>query len=601
MEEEIKEVNYEPTEKQSKVVNRVWDRFVKMQEERDKKRRYFDGRTLTQYVNDNVDAYNGIVPDEIKETKEAWQSLIFDQKTRGKVKAVVALVTSGRPFVNLIGKTREDDKNADDIRLVFEDSHQQEEGQYKLYMQTLSCAVKGTVIVEEGYEEKKKTVKKITSINPETGKVKYKKETIIEGGAGHCYSKIVPLLNFYPNENCSELKHDCIVMEYPTQEVFDKRYGKYDQAKYVKPGITYDNIDNIEYKSVKEDRNDIIEVMKYYNEDLDEFVILANGVWLNPQDDDEVCPLPYNHKHLPFVKTVFEPADEDVFYGKALPDLMAGEQETINALLRMTVDQEVLSIHKPILMGNGAELDSYQMFPGKTFRTTGSIEDIRELDISGTQNSTFQILEWLDKKSDVNTAVSANTMGVHSGKKTAKEATLLDENAKRLSGNFQTFIYHLLFHRAKRRVSNICQFYRQPVQYSALKDKYGNPIRNKAGEEITRPVYREVPISKPGKKPFWVNLTPDKCDSQFIIKLVEDIEPSMTRQQQLEVATAMLEESKQNPLMDADEVTINWILKLGSNPDRFYIKPKPKEMAASINGTLKNNQGAMGGAVPQQA
>jgi len=101
--------------------------------------------------------------------------------------------------------------------------------------------------------------------------------------------------------------------------------------------------------------------------------------------------------------------------------LMAGEQDTINALLRMTVDQEVLSIHKPIFAGQGSELESYRLFPGLINRITGDIDQIREMEISGTKNSTFQTLEWLDKKSDVNTATGANTMGVHSGKKTQEE------------------------------------------------------------------------------------------------------------------------------------------------------------------------------------
>ena len=585
MDEEKKEksieVEYFPTDAQSEVVSRMYQRFNDMRDARDDNRREFDGRTLTEYVNDNVDSYNGIVPDEIKETKEAWQSLIFDQKTRGKVKAIVAMITSGRPFINLIGETETDHQNAEDIRLVFEDSHRREEGQYKLYLQTLDCAIKGTVIVEEGYREVKKEVKTIIGFNHETGLAKIKKETIIEGGAGHCYTGIVPILNFYPNENCPELKHDCIVVEAITQEVFDKRYGKFEYAKYVKTGIAYGDFADSDYKSTMEDDSELIEVFKYYNEDIDEFIIVCNGVWLNPQDKDEVCPLPFNHKQLPFAKTVFEPADTDLFYGKGMPDIMAGEQETINALLRMTVDQEVLSIHKPIMLGQGSELDSYQLFPGKTFRSTGDLDQVREMDISGTQNSTFQVLEWLDKKSDVNTSVSSNTMGVAGGRKTAKEAVLLDENAKRMSGNFQTFIYHLLYQRAEMRVRNICQFYKDHISYDILKDKYG---KKKPGKG--QPKYREVAIDRIGNEPFWVKLSPEMCGAKLIVRLEADVEPSMTRQEQLDVASALLEEAKVNPLIDADAATINFILKTGSNPEKFYMKPTREDMEASKDGKV---------------
>lgn len=598
----IEQEEYDPNEKQKEVINRVFDRFTSMKEERDKARREFDGRTLKEYVNDGVDAYNGIVPEEIKETKEAWQSLIFDQKTRGKVKAIVALVTAGRPFINLMGKTEADNKFAEDMRLVFEDTHRMENSSYKTYKQILSACVKGTVIVEEGYQEIKKKVKEITSIDQMTGKAKFREKEVIEGGAGSVYSKIVPLLNFYMNENCAELKHDCIVMSYPKKEVFEKTYGKYEEAKYVKPGITYDDIDGIEYKSVAMNTHDNIEVMKYYNEDTDEFVILANGVWLNPQDKDQVCPLPFNHKQLPFVKTVFELADEEVPYGKHLPDIMAGDQETINALLRMTVDQEVLSIHKPILLGQGAELESYQMFPGKTFRVNGEIDQVRELDISGTQNSTFQILEWLDKKSDVNTAVDANTMGVHSGKKTAKEATLLDENSKRLAGTFQTFVYKLLWERALLRIENICQFYKQPIQYSVLKDKNGTPLENKNGKPIKAPQYREIATGELGGQPRWIKVKPEMCQAKYYVRLEEDIEPSMTRQERLSQAMGLLEEAKANPLISADEATLEFIRALGKNPERFYIKPTPDDMEASVNGKIAGGEmPPQGGGMPPES
>jgi hypothetical protein len=557
-----------------------------MRTERDKPRREFDGRTLATYIKDNVDAYNGIVPDSIRQTKEDWQSLIFDQKTRAKVKAIVANISSSRPYINVYGATELDNKRASDMRLVFEDSHKVEEGFYKLYLQTLSAAVKGTVIVEEGYQEKKKEVKDIIGFNHETGKAKVKKRSIIEGGCGHVYGDIVPILNFYSNEHSPEIEHDCIVVKYYNKDSFDNEFGGYEEAKYVKPGIYNDSLDEDEYKSIGDDRKDIIEVMKYYNEDLDEFIMIANGVWLNPQDDDEICPLPFNHKKLPFVKTVFEPADENLFYGKAMPDLMAGEQDTINALLRMTVDQEVLSIHKPILLGDGAEIDSYQMFPGKTFRMTGDVNQAKEMDISGTQQSTFQVLEWLDKKSDINTAIGANTMGVHSGKKTAKEAVILDENAKKLSGNFKVFIEHLLFKRAELRVENICQFYKDPIQYTVLKDKYGNPVKDRNGNNKKVPVNREILVDRPGAKPFWVKVNDEMCEAKYIVRLNKDVEPPTTRQELLNVAMALLEESKNNPLIDADESTINFIVRLGLDPDRFYIKPKPEEVAG--NSKLSN-------------
>ncbi len=53
-----------------------------------------------------------------------------------------------------------------------------------------------------------------------------------------------------------------------------------------------------------------VNVAKYYNKDTDEYIVLANGVWINPGDKKvedkvesyEVLPIPYSHKQLPVVQ-----------------------------------------------------------------------------------------------------------------------------------------------------------------------------------------------------------------------------------------------------------------------------------------------------------
>lgn len=104
--EETKILNYLPSEKEVKVINRVFYRFQKMKEERDKARHEFDGMTLTEYVNASMDAYNGIVSEELKATKEDWQSVIWDHKTRGKVKTTISLIIGMRPFISITGKRK---------------------------------------------------------------------------------------------------------------------------------------------------------------------------------------------------------------------------------------------------------------------------------------------------------------------------------------------------------------------------------------------------------------------------------------------------------------------------------------------------------------
>lgn len=578
--EEKKEVfnNFVPSEKEVTVINRVFERFNKMKEERDQERHEFDGMTLTNYVNASMDAYNGIVSDDLKLTKENWQSIIWDHKTRGKVKTTISMIIGMRPFIYIAGKKELYNKYAADVFEIYEDSWKNENGSYKLYLQALSACNKGTVIVEEIYREEKIRKKEIVSVNQQTGKVRYREKEIIKGGAGRVEANIVPLLNFYPNENSAEIEHDCCVVGLYEEKVFQNKFGKYPNAAYIKPGIfSSTNYDGIKYKSISKDSNTLIEMIRYYNEDTDEFVMLANGFWLNPQEDDEVSPIPFNHKKLPFTKTVFELADEDNFYGKSLPDLMRGEQDADNALIRLMIDQEILAINKPILLGMGIEMESYELYPGAIKKMTGDISQMKEMDISGATQSGFQLLQLLKNNSDVNTSIDPTAQGVHSGRKTARETVILDENSKRNSGPFQMHIYKLLLDRAKLRIENIKQFYTNPVQYSVLKDAMGNPVMDSSGKKkITKPEYREIPISKPGKNPKWMKIDPAIKGADFELRFIEDYEVTDNRSYRIEMAKALLDEAKANPLINADEATIEYLETIRKNPERFYIKPDPQ-------------------------
>lgn len=572
------DTSYIPSKKETEVINRVFTRYQRMQSERDNTRREFDGMTLTQYVNNSMDAYNGIVSNELKAAKEDWQSIIWDHKTRGKVKTVIAMIIGTRPFMSIFGKNEKSNEYASDVFEVYEDSWKNENGSYKLYLQALSACCKGTVIVEEIYDETKIKQKEIVSVDQQTGQIKFKEKEVIKDGVGHVKVNIVNLLNFYPNENSAEIEHDCCVVNIYSEKAFENKFGKYPNAQYVKPGvfISGNDQDKILYTSIAQNKSNLIEVIRYYNEDLDEFVILANGFWINPQGE-EVSPIPFDHKKLPFAKTVFELADEECFFGKSLPDLMRGEQDADNALLRLMIDQEILNVNKPILLGMGIEIESYQLYPGKTIKMTGPIEQMKEMDMTGASQSGFQLLQLLKGNSDINTSIDPTAQGVHSGRKTARETVILDENSKRNSGPFQLHIYKLLLDRAVLRVENIKQFYTQPLQYSVLSGKYGVTLNSK-GKTKTKPKYREITVTKSGKVPQWIKVKPEIKGCDFEIRFVEDFEVTDNRSYRIEMSKALLDEAKANPLINADEATIEYLESIRKNPDRFYIKPKPQDM-----------------------
>ena len=576
-EQEVKE-GFNPSPKEVEVVEHVYQRYLDMKQERDKPRREFDNRTLTEYVNDSMDAYNGIVSDEIKASKENWQSLIWDHKTRSKVKTLVAMIVNARPFIFILGKNRKSDKYAKQMLDIYEDTWKQEKGSYKLYLQVLSTLNKGTIIVEECYTEEKIKRKTINKVNQETGEIDITEEEVIKGGVGKVEAKIIPLLDFFPNENSAEIEHDCCVLKQFNRKEFENKFGKYPNAKFAKAGNIYFDLKSKSYKEQTITPNDLMNVLFYYNEDWDEYIILADNIWLNKQTGDKISPIPFDHKRLPFAKTVFELADENYFYGKSLPDLMRGEQDPTNALERLMVDREILSLNRGFFLGAGVEIESYALSPGSITKLTGPSgipiqQMIMEQDMNGANQSGFQMLQLLKNNADLNTSVDSTAQGVHSGRKTARESVILDENSKRNVSPFSLHIYKLLTDRAELRISNIQQFYTSPLQMSVLEDN-GEPVVDSQGNQMkTGEKYREITVAKPGKKTKWFNINPEIKGCEFHLRFVDDYEMPQSQSTRIEMAKALLDESKVNSLISGDEATIDYLESIRKNPDRFYLKP----------------------------
>ena len=57
------------------------------------------------------------------------------------------------------------------------------------------------------------------------------------------------------------------------------------------------------------------------------------------------------------------------------------------------------------------------------------------------------------------------------------------------------------------------------------------------------------------------------------------------------MAKALMDESKSNPLINADEVTINYLEALRMNPERFYLPPSKEAIDfQKSQGIPKQNQ-----------
>ena len=247
---------------------------------------------------------------------------------------------------------------------------------------------------------------------------------------------------------------------------FKAEFASWKNTKYVLPGgdLTDETFfSSFVSEEIREQGSELVEVLRYYSREADEFVILANGVWVNPLNGEKVCPLPFTHKELPFFTIVFEPMASDFPYGKSLPDKMLHEQDAINALYNMMIDQAYVSIHRPLVTGDEDALDDVELVPGKVNYVGADTKNIMELDISGPGAAHFNMLQLLHNSLE-QTSVDSVQSGQTGEAGTATEVRQASAAASRQFLLFLQFVFHGYKRQAKLRVSNILQFCTSPDQ-----------------------------------------------------------------------------------------------------------------------------------------
>ena len=89
--------------------------------------------------------------------------------------------------------------------------------------------------------------------------------------------------------------------------------------------------------------NNKVELIRYYNQIKDEYIIIANDVLIRKG------PLPYNHKELPFARHRFIKWTHQ-FYGIGLPEVLESVQAEAETLRNMRLDQAKIVVNPPILV-----------------------------------------------------------------------------------------------------------------------------------------------------------------------------------------------------------------------------------------------------------
>jgi len=429
----------------------------------------FNDRTLKQYVDDNQKRINNYVEPR-GENIDDWQTRGFEGITREKMFAFVSKVAMSRPkykfkatdkkgFID--GIVSEVVENIYDYTWNIEDPTS-----VQFFFDAWQAAGSGIVIRWEGVDQTREMLEEFESYDVTTGEITglTTKEVVSDI---NCKSRRVRPLEFL----IANWYEPDIQLQPYIAEIFDmsrydfeRQYGYYKNADKVPELETISDIYNTsftaeQWSSVTADR---VRVIHYYEKGLkgSKFRIIANGILIL------ATPIPRKDGKYPYSRGIFKPhADERFFWGKALPDEIASDQDVYNAFKNMVIDRALLYIQRPLIGSNLGEVENEIFRPNGIINIKGG--ELKTMDYTPPGAADMNILEYL--KASINRQTSdAQQSGQAGTGVTAREIVIADENARKLAGVFRLFLEDFDLRATKLRVGNILQFFFEPTKLQDL-------------------------------------------------------------------------------------------------------------------------------------
>ncbi len=458
---------FRPTEREIEVVSKTFQLFRKSQEDRDRRFAYFDGMTLVEMIEDSVERFNTNL--YLRDGMEDWQAGFNDGFIRNKVLSVVGKLVEQLPIATAIARGEEDLLRAQIITDLYHFTEEVDDYENKMSMFILELIVKGTAIGYEDIEYKKKKIRTVTGMGDS---LKTKEEVI---KTTKFYSEVVPLEEYYPASvgiMGVENQPYCFRRKLMDISEFRDKYGHYKKAQLVSGRSSAQKQNGaIPYylDFVSSDVSEgMVELIRMYDVMNDEYIMIANGIWINPMGTSEVVqPMPWNHKESPFYSAINEPFGI-FFYGKSMPNRLSAMQDILNVLQNMMMDQSFLSIFTPILTAGFDGFEDDYLRPGRrTSIDTGGVplsNAIMPLQFPTPSGWHQYILEYTRRILEEASVdrISQGQAGSGADRTTAFEIQTAAAGVAALLTTVARYINAAIKRKAKLRIKNILQFGFQP-------------------------------------------------------------------------------------------------------------------------------------------
>ncbi len=458
---------FKPSEKELDVVSKTFQLFSRAQQERDRSFAFFDNMTLLNYVEDSVERFNTNL--YLRDEMEDWQSGFNDGFTRNKVLSMLGKLVEQLPIASASPRGEEDMLRAQIITDLYQYTEELDDYENFMSMFVLELLVKGTAI---GYEDIEYQKKKIRDVSGHGDNVKVT-EGVIK--TTKFYSTIVPIDEYYPASvgimGAGNQPHSFWRKIYPVAK-FKEMFGHYAKSEFIngREAVAKTSATTPYYNDfISGDvANGDVEMIRFFDSVNDQYIMIANGIWLNPLGTvEEVQPLPWAHKEQPFYSAINEPFGI-FFYGKSLPNKLSAMQDVLNVLQNMMMDQSFLSIFTPIITAGFDDFEDDFIRPGrKTSIDTGGISlqnAIMPLQFPTPAGWHQYILEYtrrIMEESSLDRASSGQS-GTGSERTTAFEIQTAAAGVAAILTMVARYLNGAIKRKASLRMKNILQFGFQP-------------------------------------------------------------------------------------------------------------------------------------------
>ena len=453
---------YKPPQETQEFIFEVYDKYIRWRALRNQVYKQFNNQTLLDFLDDARKKFWGTIP--LSYDNDTPQFMMPD--TRNEIIKILAKVANLKMKPHFDGVEGFDAIKETILKDLVEYWRRGANRKLSNFWQFLYNVENGTVVICVAYKNRLRKVKDITMYDPYTGETQYKEDELDESDVEE---EIINLEDLYiPKiwEPDIQKQEEVIVRTLLKWSDFKNAFKGYSNVDYVIPGSQFADASIFaDFLSYDVRGGDFVEVIRYYNAFRDRYAIIANGVLLNPikSDDgktEEIAPLPWNHKKLPFAKTIFEPIDANFFYGMPLAEKVKSPQEALNKMMELLLDRERRSIAAPIITNDPTVEQGLELKPGRIYQVNTDVNQYKELPISGSSASAWNTITTLQ---GIIAATGSGGVGYpvlpSRQPRSATERAILAQQQEEMSGLYYLFYQDLLEQKVWLAVKNMIQFY----------------------------------------------------------------------------------------------------------------------------------------------